>query len=819
MASDKTRVVTSRDLVRQEAVQFIRAQKLTLTVIDARPLTKMFVFFDQINVNYISNKVGNSIGSDIITDSIGQVVIEINIPAGMFNTGDREIIVTDTNTLANLSTIGSTYGSAKATFYANGIANIFQEKSVTITTVERPRVINLDPLAQSFFTYGVSGGLFLSSVEVYFQTKDTTLPVRCEIRPMINGYPSSSDPHHTNFVSVLNPAAITTSTDGSVPTKFTFEPPLYLEENKDFCFVLRSNSNNYHVFTSKLGELSLEDSRRINEQPYIGSLFKSENAITWTAEQFEDIKFKINKAVFNTSTPASVALAANVMPTAAFGPQFSTVAGSKVVIYRHEHDHGLETNSKLDITTFTDGLYSAATYNGIPYAEFNGSHTVTYIDRKTVKFSVATTAATSTGPITSGNVVREVKVLNGGGSYTGSSVLSFTGGGGTGAAGTLTILNGVIQAITMTNLGTGYTSAPTVTASIGSGAILKAVVTPSFGVITNKPYQGFLPKISIENFATTKSTLSTTTTVGNYQGGNLTTYSAGNPLSVNSLIPTINTLQNSVIASHSNQVALMGGTKSALVTVQLTTDNPNVSPIINLNSKPSFEAYSYIIDNQANENLTSSAASVPIASLVITSGGSNYTQNPIVTISAPDIVGGTKATATATFSAGAVNTVTLTAAGSGYTSPPTVTVTRGVGDTTGKDAIITATLSTNFNSELSPSSGKAKSRYLTKRTTLQMVSSGIRLYSVLSSVDGSSVDWYIRTSLSGSGVIHDEQQWQLLSCATKRNKSSYSGEFFEYTFYKDDIADFDTYDLKCVLLAANPINSPLVKSYRVIIVA
>lgn len=814
--ADKTRVVTSRDLVRQESVQFIRAQQITITLVDARPLTKLFVFFDQINVNYLSNKVGNAIGTDIITDSIGQAVIEFNIAPGTFNTGDREIIVTDTDTISNLNTIGSVYGSARATFYAHGIANIFQQKQVTITTTERARTINLDPLAQSFFTYGVSGGMFLTSVEVYFQTKDTTLPVRCEIRPMVNGYPSSSEPPHTNFVSVLAPASVNISTNASTSTKFTFNPPLFLPENGDFCFILRSNSNNYNVFTSKLGEVSLEDARRINEQPYIGSLFKSENAITWTAEQFEDIKFKINKAVFNTSTPASLVLAADVAPTTAFGSQFTTVIGSKIITYTHSQDHGLETGSKLVVATFTDGLYSAATYNGIPYAEFNQSHTVTYVNRKTVKFTVATTAATSTGELTTGRVVREVKVLAGGINYTGSSVLSFSGGGGTGAAGTLTILNGVIQKITMTNLGTGYTSAPTPAVSIGSGAILKAVVTPMFSVLTNKPYQGFIPKLSIQNYGSTNSTVSTTSTVGNYEGGGLTTYSAGNPLGVSNQIPSINILQNSLIASGPNQIGSMGGTKSTLVTVGMTSSNPNVSPVFDLNYGPSFDAHTYIINNQATETITSTTASVPVSSpLVITNGGTGYTSVPTLTISAPDVKGGVQATATCSLTSQVITGTTLTNAGTGYTAAPIVTVTGGGGS----GGIITANIITNFNSELTPSSGKAKARYITKKTTLQMVSTGIRLFAVISGVQGASVDWYIRTSLSGSGIIHDDQQWQLLSCDTPRNKSSFNGEFFEYNFYKNGIANFDTYDLKCVLLTNNPINSPVVQSYRVIVIA
>src|SRR6516225_4305443 len=61
-----------------------------------------------------------------------------------------------------------------------------------------------------------------------------------------------------------------------------------------------------------------------------------------------------------------------------------------------------------------------------------------------------------------------------------------------------------------------------------------------------------------------------------------------------------------------------------------------------------------------------------IGSIAVTSGGSGYTSNPTVTISAP---GGTGTTATATADVGAVITgVTLTSGGSGYATGTTVTL-------------------------------------------------------------------------------------------------------------------------------------------------
>ncbi|BCU96835.1 MAG: hypothetical protein CM15mV13_2920 [uncultured marine virus] len=39
-----------------------------------------------------------------------------------------------------------------------------------------------------------------------------------------------------------------------------------------------------------MGEDDVTNDRTISEQPYAGVLFKSQNASTWTADQYEDLK-------------------------------------------------------------------------------------------------------------------------------------------------------------------------------------------------------------------------------------------------------------------------------------------------------------------------------------------------------------------------------------------------------------------------------------------------------------------------------------------------------------------------------------------------
>jgi hypothetical protein len=69
--------------------------------------------------------------------------------------------------------------------------------------------------------------------------------------------------------------------------------------------------------------------------------------------------------------------------------------------------------------------------------------------------------------------VTGVNVTNGGTNYGEAPIVEFSGGGGTGAAATATVEDGVVVAVTVTNSGTGYTAAPDVAFVVpgqGSGA-------------------------------------------------------------------------------------------------------------------------------------------------------------------------------------------------------------------------------------------------------------------------------------------------------------------------------------------------------------
>ena len=93
----------------------------------------------------------------------------------------------------------------------------------------------------------------------------------------------------------------TPSATNGTNTNFRFKDPVYLSPSTEYAFVVLSESPAYKIWYSSLGETDISSQTRIDQQPYAGSMFRSQNGSTWTPYQNDDIMFVINKAVFSTS--------------------------------------------------------------------------------------------------------------------------------------------------------------------------------------------------------------------------------------------------------------------------------------------------------------------------------------------------------------------------------------------------------------------------------------------------------------------------------------------------------------------------------------
>jgi hypothetical protein len=394
-------------------------------------------YLDVINVkgtfstgNVITGSISNATGTIITTPTVlnnlisnksGELNFIFRLPCDdiqRFNTGTRQFKLIDSST--NNQTSGNYTSVAFGSYEATGVLNTRQQTiestrnanvasqyvSETRTTITNQTTFVaqdfwVDPLAQSFFVDN-SGGCFITSVDIYFASKDASIPVSLEIREMVNGYPGKKIVPFSKVVLKPSDVKISGSTvtvDGAnvasfnTPTRFTFKSPVYLMENTEYCFVLLSDSNKYNVWISHLGDKIPGTTRYISEQPYAGSMFKSQNASTWTAEQMEDIKFTINRAKFNTNVNAVVDFVNGELPQVNLttDPIATTNGVSKVRV--NFPNNCLSVGDKVNLVNTDETITSI---NGIPSSEIFGEHIVLSTDPDSIVIDVATNA-TATG--------------------------------------------------------------------------------------------------------------------------------------------------------------------------------------------------------------------------------------------------------------------------------------------------------------------------------------------------------------------------------------------------------------------------------------
>ena len=258
-------------------------------------------------------------------------------PSVVIDTGRKTYRLTSSSTDATPLRGSKLISSGQTEYEATGTFEEVQLQTTNITTnttterFRRRRNRNRgrvggrrDPLAQSFSVAGNvqapsadiglnddDHGVYITSADVYFAKKDSgNAPVTAEIRTVELGTPTLRV--LGNSVT-KDPSSITVSSTGEIATNFKFPEPIYLTPGQEYALVLLApSSNEYEVWVGRMGEETVETQNLPNVQKVtysqqwaLGSLFKSQNGSIWTAEQLEDLKFKLNKAKFST-TPGTV---------------------------------------------------------------------------------------------------------------------------------------------------------------------------------------------------------------------------------------------------------------------------------------------------------------------------------------------------------------------------------------------------------------------------------------------------------------------------------------------------------------------------------
>lgn len=353
--------------------------------------------------------VPSTLGGDLVSTLNGDAIGLFNIPntdAIRFRTGTREFKLSDSEENSEISFTSRGRQSYRAqgiletkqaTILATRNAELVQEVVNETRTVIQTSTRTAgdtgwwDPLAQTFLVQK-TGGAFITKVDVYFATKDGSIPVQMELREVVNGYPGKNVLPFSR--KVMTPDNVTVSEDATSVTSFVFDAPVYVQDATEYCIVLLSDSNNYRVWISQLGEKNVGTDRFISEQPYAGVLFKSQNASTWTADQLQDLKFTIHRAKFNTGVTGVATFINDALPIVdlELNPFQTTNGSNKIRVY--QPNHGMSNGSSVQISGVASG-----TYNNIPSTQLNATHVIAdaTLDDYTITVSTNANATGVTG--------------------------------------------------------------------------------------------------------------------------------------------------------------------------------------------------------------------------------------------------------------------------------------------------------------------------------------------------------------------------------------------------------------------------------------
>ena len=471
-----------------------------LTIANYNVTSKLVTVTGTISSN-TSNVYTYSIGTNK-SNKLGQVSGVFFPPAATFRSGERNFRVTES--------FNNTYDTdaisfAEHTFVSSGVKvdkttlvdtvyNVGVATKVVGTTTS-PQLIsstvqtrvtaawNVDPLAQTFYVdpQVYPNGMFLSSVDLFFKAKDdSNLPVTVQIRPTINGAPHTDfwypESVITKYPSDVNISESPTATTASTKTNFEFDTPVFLKPGL-YALVVLTDSPDYTMWVAEKGATTLRN-EFVATNPYVGTLYKSQNSMEYVPYINEDLMFVLNRCVFS-NLPAT------------FSVQSETQSQTYPVDKFRLVETTLETLSNAPITlnhSFISKPINSSketTYRSFsPYVTYSMGQDDLYIvgsRRKEIQaqgdFTVKIDMASSdnaispvvsleslylnawenfvdNGVIESGNF----NIIASGSGYSNANTITITSSTGSGAVANLVVNgSGNVVAINVTSSGSGYT--------------------------------------------------------------------------------------------------------------------------------------------------------------------------------------------------------------------------------------------------------------------------------------------------------------------------------------------------------------------------
>jgi hypothetical protein len=177
------------------------------------------------------------------------------------------------------------------------------------------------------------------------------------------------------------------------PTRFNFDYPIYLQNNIEYALCIETDSTDYELWSSRLGEVDIATSDVITQQPLLGSVFRSQNIGTWVEDLSQDIKFIMHRASFDTTSFANVILTnedlgyevldSNSIETDASSNETATSSlfrnNNRVVRIIHQNNGFENTNSYVTFKQVNDvgGIEGSVFNQGLFKVDNNGFNNYT----------------------------------------------------------------------------------------------------------------------------------------------------------------------------------------------------------------------------------------------------------------------------------------------------------------------------------------------------------------------------------------------------------------------------------------------------------
>ena len=490
----------------------------------------------------------------------------------------------------------------------------------------------VQPLAQTFKNDTI-GGCFLTSLDLFFAFKDPNLPIWVEIRNVVAGAPGQMVLPHSR--KVLEPTQVNENLeDGTTPTNFTFDSPVYIQEGNEYAIVVLSKSQDYRIYTAGMGELDLATGAVVSSQPALGVLYKSSNDSAWTPVQNEDLKFKLRRAFFAYNFSGKVTLQNEIIGEAvsyaddsadgigvAYGKRLKTNPlvlqnGSQELRVKHK-DHGMySTSNKVEIrnassgfSTTLNGAITASATSLVLNPSVTGGSTVTGFEASndSSKIYLKIGNEIMKGTLSSLNVSSITRaqdtttaVAHASGARVELYQINKT---------PLTEINKVhtsIANIDMDSYTISLTNAPTVSGSSDTTEVGGNEVYAS----ENYRYETIKPVVKALEFPKTNIGLTLGSTSGTSPSGTETSFTKA---TTDTIIPLGENFEHDtsrIVASNINEANEMSSVKSLETKITLKTDNRNISPVIDLD-----RASTVLIANRL-DNIDSSSDVYPTAEYI-----------------------------------------------------------------------------------------------------------------------------------------------------------------------------------------------------------